>query len=236
MLTSNALSKAPSMSTYVRTYVLTKKQLTLNSYLTLSNARRGGSTNHPPQPKKPAHPDTTHPAPPPTTITHMPPVMDRKASTQRCRDGWELRCRGRTWQEIADTLGYKSHHNAYAAVTRWLNKNPPDDLNTLRRATGDTLRTLATRLADEALTALEEGNRTEAANLARAALDGLDRYAKLTGQHITPPATEITVNVGGSSAVAIIEQAEQQLLALAAATQPAPLAPLPVLDAEIIDQ
>jgi hypothetical protein len=125
--------------------------------------------------------------------------MDRKSSNQRCRDAWELRCRGRTWQEIADQTGYKSLHAANAAVNRWLQKNPPDDLTTLRRATGDTLRHLATRLADEAHHALDEGNRTEAANLARAALDGLDRYAKLTGQH-TP--VEVNVNVNAVQALA----------------------------------
>lgn len=127
--------------------------------------------------------------------------MNRKSSNARCRAAWELRCRGRTWQEIADQTGYKSLHAANAAVTRWLQKNPPDDLTTLRRATGDTLRNLATRLADEAHTALDEGNRTEAATLARAALDGLDRYAKLTGQHI-PTTTDINVNVTAVQAIA----------------------------------
>jgi len=157
--------------------------------------------------------------------------MDRKASTQRCRDGWELRCRGRTWQEIADELGYKSHHNAYAAVTRWLHKNPPDDLNTLRRATGDTLRHLATRLADEAHHALDEGQRTEAATLARAALDGLDRYAKLTGQHIP-----VEVNVNVTATQALSDTRARLLEAIdAATTEPAAITAQAPLEAEIVE-
>lgn len=164
----------------------------------------------------------------------MPPVMDRKASTQRCRQGWDLRCRGRTWQEIADQLGYKSKHNAYAAVTRWIKQNPPDDLTTLRRATGDTIRHLATRLADEAHHALEEGQRAEAANLARAALDGLDRYAKLTGQHIP-----IEVNVNVTATQALADTRARLLEAIDNADTPAITAQAPlevdVIEAEVVE-
>jgi hypothetical protein len=157
--------------------------------------------------------------------------MDRKSSNQRCRDAWELRCRGRTWQEIADQTGYKSLHAANAAVNRWLQKNPPDDLTTLRRATGDTLRHLATRLADEAHNALDEGNRTEAANLARAALDGLDRYAKLTGQH-TP--VEVNVNINATQAIA--DTRTRLLDAIdAATTEPPAITAQAPLEAEVIE-
>lgn len=160
--------------------------------------------------------------------------MDRKASTQRCRQGWDLRCRGRTWQEIADQLGYKSKHNAYAAVTRWIKQNPPDDLTTLRRATGDTIRHLATRLADEAHHALEEGQRAEAANLARAALDGLDRYAKLTGQHIP-----IEVNVNVTATQALADTRARLLEAIDNADTPAITAQAPlevdVIEAEVVE-
>ena len=160
----------------------------------------------------------------------MPPVMDRKASTQRCRQGWDLRCRGRTWQEIADQLGYKSKHNAYAAVTRWIKQNPPDDLHTLRRATGDTIRHLATRLADEAHHALEEGQRAEAANLARAALDGLDRYAKLTGQHIP-----IEVNVNVTATQALADTRARLLEAIDNAGEPAAIEAQAPLDVDIVE-
>ena len=157
--------------------------------------------------------------------------MNRKSSNQRCRDAWELRCRGRTWQEIADQLGYKSKHNAYAAVTRWIKQNPPDDLTTLRRATGDTIRHLATRLADEAHHALEEGQRAEAANLARAALDGLDRYAKLTGQHIP---VEVNVNVTATAALA--DTRARLLDAIdAATTEPPAITAQAPIEAEVID-
>jgi len=157
--------------------------------------------------------------------------MDRKSSNQRCRDAWELRCRGRTWQEIADQLGYKSKHNAYAAVTRWIKQNPPDDLTTLRRATGDTIRNLATRLADEAHHALDDGDRAEAATLARAALDGLDRYAKLTGQHIP-----VEVNVNVTATQALSDTRARLLEAIdAATTEPAAITAQAPLEAEIID-
>jgi hypothetical protein len=156
--------------------------------------------------------------------------MDRKASTQRARDAWELRCRGRTWQEIADQLNYSTLHAAYAATTKWLQKNPPDDLNTLRRATGDTLRNLATRLADEAHQALDDGNRTEAATLARAALDGLDRYAKLTGQHIP-----IEVNVNVTATQALADTRARLLEAIDNAGEPAAIEAQAPLDVDIVE-
>ena len=156
--------------------------------------------------------------------------MDRKSSNQRCRQAWELRCRGRTWQEIADQTGYKSLHAANAAVNRWLKKNPPDDLHTLRRATGDTIRHLATRLADEAHHALEEGQRAEAANLARAALDGLDRYAKLTGQHIP-----IEVNVNVTATQALADTRARLLEAIDNAGEPAAIEAQAPLDVDIVE-
>jgi hypothetical protein len=173
--------------------------------------------------------------PPQAKSINMPPVMNRKASNQRCRAGWELRCRGRTWAEIAEELDFKSLHAAHAAINKWLQKNPPDDLNTLRRATGDTLRHLATRLADEAHQALDDGNRTEAANLARAALDGLDRYAKLTGQHIP-----IEVNVNVTATQALADTRARLLEAIDSANEPAAItaqAPLEVavIEAEVVE-
>jgi len=157
--------------------------------------------------------------------------MDRKSSNQRCQAAWELRCRGRTWQEIADQTGYKSLHAANAAVNRWLKKNPPDDLTTLRRATGDTIRNLATRLADEAHHALDDGDRAEAATLARAALDGLDRYAKLTGQHIP---VEVNVNVTATAALA--DTRARLLEAIdAATTEPAAITAQAPIDVDIVE-
>ncbi|WP_131827619.1 hypothetical protein [Mycolicibacterium fortuitum] len=117
----------------------------------------------------------------------MPPVMNRQASQERCRQGWELRRRGRTWQEVADELGFKSRQNALKAVNKWLEKNPPDDLETMRRATGDTLIATTHKLADALDDAIDAGKHRDAAELGKVVLDGLDKYAKLTGQHVVVP-------------------------------------------------
>lgn len=136
--------------------------------------------------------------------------MNRKASQERCRRGWELRCRGRTWQEVADELGFRSRQNAAAAVNTWLRANPPDDLETMRRATGDTLVMTAARALDAMETAIQAGRYRDAAELGKVAIDGMDKHAKLTGQHIVVP-KEVSVHI--QSVTEIIASTRSQLMA-----------------------
>jgi hypothetical protein len=131
----------------------------------------------------------------------MPPIGNRQTSDERCQRGWDLRKQGHTWATIADTLGYRSVQSAQKAVSAWLRRNPPDDIETLRRATGDILIDTINKLRASLDVAIEKGGTTSVAELGRAVFDGCDRYAKLTGQHIIPP-TEVNVNVSVTEALA----------------------------------
>lgn len=138
--------------------------------------------------------------------------MNRKASQERCRQGWDLRRRGRTWQEIADELNWKSRAAACKAVNKWLTQNPPDDLETMRRATGDTLVEMTTKLAEAVPDALKAGKYRDAAELGKVVIDGADRYAKLTGQHVVQ-AKQVDVQVT-QTLTQILDTTRAQLLAV----------------------
>lgn len=138
----------------------------------------------------------------------MPPVMKRKASQERCRQGWELRCRGRTWQEIADELGFRSRQTANTAVNAWLRANPPDEIETLRRATGTVLVDTAGKCRDAMDEAIKAGKYRDAAELGKVAIDGFEKYAKLTGQHVVVP-KEVSVHI--QSVTEIIASTRAQL-------------------------
>lgn len=174
---------------------------------------------------------TTHPNQPPAPrqqkIHTMPPVMNRQASQKRCRDGWELRRRGRTWQEVADESEppFRSRQAAQKAVQTWLAANPPDELETMRRATGDTLVETATKMLIYADEARGAGKYRDAAELAKVGIDGLDKHAKLTGQHVVVPKE---VNVHVQSVHEIIASTRAQLMAALDAET--------IVDAEIVEQ
>lgn len=142
----------------------------------------------------------------------MPPVMNRQNSQARCRQGWELRCRGRTWQEVADELGYRSRHSAHKAITKWLQQNAPDDLETMRRASG-TMILSTTRKLDEALDeALKDGKTRDAAELGKAIFDGIEKHAKLTGQHVVVPKhVDVTVT---QTLTQVLADTRERLLAV----------------------
>lgn len=124
----------------------------------------------------------------------MPPVMNRKASNKRCEQAWELRCSGRTWSEVAREVGYNSPQAALKAVKSWLEKNPPDELETMRRASGDML----TRGIDKLFKAMEvaerRGELRTLAELVKVAFDGIDKRAKLRGEWVAVP-TQVDVTV-----------------------------------------
>lgn len=113
--------------------------------------------------------------------------MDRKSSTARAAEAWRLHVRGRTWQEIADELGFKSRQSANKAVKSYLQKNPPTDIETMRRARGDLLADTTARLHDCMVDAIEAGKFRDAAELGKVVLDGVDKRAKLEGLHIAVP-------------------------------------------------
>lgn len=120
--------------------------------------------------------------------------MNRRASNQRCENAWNYRCEGRTWPEVAREFGYGSAQNARKAVHKWLQKNPNDDLEIMRRASGQMLVTTTRKLVKALDIALESEKTRDAAELGKAIFDGVEKYAKLTGQHVVVP-TEVNVTV-----------------------------------------
>jgi hypothetical protein len=177
--------------------------------------------------------------PPDTTTTPTPqPKPGTTENRERARQAFELRARGQTWAKIADTLNYSSPAAAYKAVQKHANKRPPERIDTNRKLSIHNRHNAIEYLWALAKAAGSAGRYADAANVVSRIVDAQDKLDRITGVAMAP-LTEITVNVGGSSAVAIIEQAEQQLLALASArpTPPAALenGPEPI-DAEIIDQ
>ncbi|GAT16270.1 Uncharacterised protein [Mycolicibacterium thermoresistibile] len=152
--------------------------------------------------------------------------MDRKSSRARAENAWRLRVRGRLWREIAEELGYRSPRSAQKAVEDFLARTPPTDAETLRRAMGDGLTMIRQKLLDALDAAEEAGDHQAVATLGRAAADTIEKQAKLAGLHIAIP-QQIELNV--RSAAAVLERAEQELLAIAQQPQSE------IVDAEVVE-
>lgn len=151
------------------------------------------------------------------------PKGSHAESDKRCETAWKLRITGRTWREIADTVGWSNTQNAQNAVKGWLKRNPPDGLELARRANGDGIRMVRAILVGTLVKAQAAGDFAATASIARAIFDGFEREARLYGMHIVVPA-EVDIRV--SSAAAILERAEAELLALTEAG---------VIDVEVVD-
>ena len=160
-------------------------------------------------------------------------MMNRQDSRRRAERAFQLRSVGRTWQEIADTLGYKGRQSAQEAVARHLRQTPPESPAAARRSASEGLRiTLSTLFASMA-DAKQQGDTSAVVSTARAIADTIDKSAKLNGLHV-PVAQQVDVNVS-TSAAAILDRAEAELLALAAATTQPPQRHLAVIDAEVME-
>jgi hypothetical protein len=165
----------------------------------------------------------------------MAPSGNRTATKARAERAWRLRCAGRTWQEIADATGFKSHQAAIVAVNRLLAKDPPEDVGTQRRYTAEGYRIVIAALFELLATAKDRHNVQEGVTASRALADVMDRRAKLLGLHV-PVVQEVNLTLQ-QSASAVLDRAEAELLAIAAG-QPAPAAvqaSLPILDAEVVE-
>jgi hypothetical protein len=156
------------------------------------------------------------------------PVMDRKSSRARAERAWRLRCAGRTWQEIADATGFKSRQAALLAVDRLLKKDPPEDVGTQRKYTAEGYRIVQAALFESLATAKDRKDVHAVVSVSRAITDVMDRRAKLLGLHVVVP-QQLEVNVH-QSAAAVLDRAQQELLAIAAGQQQ-----LPVLEAEVVE-
>ena len=155
--------------------------------------------------------------------------MPRKDSRARAERAWRLRVRGRLWREIAAEEGYRSERSAQKAVEDFLKRTPPTDIETLRRAMGEGLTMIREKLLDSLDAAQAKGDHRGVAEIGKAAADTIDKQAKLMGLHIAVP-QQIDVNVRESATV-VLERAEAELLAIAAAAEKRG----EIIDAEVVE-
>ncbi|MRH29929.1 hypothetical protein GH740_11510 [Microbacterium sp. SYP-A9085] len=115
--------------------------------------------------------------------------MRRGDGMQRAAEGWHLRVIGRTWQQIADELGYANPSNAYRAVMRFAGTVPDPQPNTLRelwRARMERLWTIAQRDAEASRPGALRAGVAVAQRAAQ--LDGLDAPSRVV---VTPEDAEL---------------------------------------------
>ncbi|CAA0136336.1 Uncharacterised protein [Mycolicibacterium vanbaalenii] len=161
----------------------------------------------------------------------MPPTGPRADARARAEAALRLKCRGRTWQEIADELGFKSRSSALHAVKRLMLREPPEDVLAARTFTTGAYRQVTAALFDSLEAAKKAQDHEAVVSISRAIAYVQDKNARLTGQQI-PVAQEVDVNVQVHSTThAVIDQAERDLLAIVGGRQ----GQLPVLDAELVD-
>lgn len=157
--------------------------------------------------------------------------MNRQSSNERAEKAWQLHIAGRTWREVAEATKFNSPQSARKAAMAWLKKNPPATLELARRANGDGIRQVRGILMQTMAKAQARGEHRTVSELGRAVLDSYEKEAKLWGLFVVVP-EEVNVNV--TTAVAVLERAEAELLALAASGRAA-IPAQPVIDAEVVD-
>lgn len=159
----------------------------------------------------------------------MPPDRPRADSRRRAAQAYQLRCMGRTWDEIAQTTGFKSHGAAFTAVKKHIERMPAEDQAVARAYSAGNYRLVIAQLYEVVARARTANKPHTAVQALQAIADVQDKHDKLVGLHIVQP-TKIDVTV--TSAMSVIERAEQELLAIAS-QQPAYA--LPVIDAEVVE-
>lgn len=166
----------------------------------------------------------------------MAPVGTHAASKAKAEQALRLRSRGHTWQEVADACGFRSRGSATKAVQRLILRDPPESVETKRTYTGLAYRQVTAKLFAQLEAAQAENDHAAVASLGRAIGEIQEKHAKLTGQHVVV-AKEVEVNHHveiASTARGVVDQAEQDLLAIAAGHRDAGM--LPVIDAEVIEE
>ena len=173
------------------------------------------------------------PAPPTPTIANMAPIGPRADARARAEEALRLKCRGRTWQEIADELGFKSRSAALTAVKRQMLREPPEDVLAARTFTAGAYRQVTASLFTSLEKAERDGDHEAVVSISRAITYVQDKHAKLTGQQVVV-AQEHHVDVQvTTTADTVIDEARRNLLAIAAGRNDAGI--LPVIDGEVIN-
>lgn len=149
----------------------------------------------------------------------MPPVSNRQDARRRAERAHQLRAIGRTWQEIADSLGYRNRGSAQDAVARLLARTAPETPEALRRQEAEELR-IRRAVLHERFHAARQREDDDALAMLNRELDRVSaRQAKLHGLD-APERAEVNVHVEQTPA-AIIADARERMLA--------------VVDAEVVE-
>jgi uncharacterized protein YegP (UPF0339 family) len=160
-------------------------------------------------------------------------VGTRQDTRRQAERAAALKAVGRTWQEIADVLGYRSRQAAQQAVERLQKRNPPESVESARRSATETLRIVQAVLFEQFADAKQRGDNDDLSMLARELRNNVGEVAKLRGLY-APARSEVDVNIH-QTATAILDRAESELLALTAQRQH-PLSVPTVIDAEVITE
>ncbi|VBA56243.1 hypothetical protein LAUMK41_02009 [Mycobacterium attenuatum] len=145
--------------------------------------------------------------------------MSREDSRRRAERARWLRGTGKTWQQIADSEGFRSRRAAQLAVARLAEAEPAENPVTLRRTAADGLRITRSIMFAGLAEAKQAGDHQAVVSYARAIGDNIDKDAKLNGLHV-PVAQQVDVNVS-QSLPSLIADTRQRMLE--------------VLDAEVVD-
>ncbi len=138
--------------------------------------------------------------------------MSREDSRRRAERAHRLRAAGHTWQTIADAEGFQSRGSARTAVKRYLQAEPAESADEVRRSAGETLRITRSVLLGRFAVASERGDDLTMVALAREVHRNLAQWAQLVGAN-APAASEVNLRVEQTPSV-IIQRLEAELLAL----------------------
>lgn len=149
----------------------------------------------------------------------MAPTGNRQDARRRAERAHQLRSIGRTWQEIADVLGYRTRQGAMHAVARLLERTPPESVEGMRRQEAEELRIRRAVLHERFADARQRKDDTILVALNRELDRVATRWSKLHGLD-APERQEVNVHVEQTPA-AIIADARERMLA--------------VVDAEVVE-
>lgn len=142
-----------------------------------------------------------------------------------------MRCTGRTLQAIADELKYGSPSSAFKAIAKHIERLPAEDQEKARALSAGSYEQVMARL-------FAVGVKAEAANRLTTAVQAYEAAANVRAKHDAlkgiqaPVTTKVDVQV--TSAVAVINDAEERLRAILAARAPQIAIPA-IVDAEVIE-
>ncbi|TXH20066.1 MAG: hypothetical protein E6R06_22840 [Mycobacterium sp.] len=155
-------------------------------------------------------------------------MNNRQDSRRRAERAAQLRAMGRTWAEIADTLGYRTRQAAQQAVGRLHDRTAPESVEQLRRTEAEELRLRRAVLHERFWEAKRNRDDDTLAMLNRELDRVAARQAKLFGLD-APDRQQVDVQVT-QTPTALLDRLEAALLEQAAQHQNQ--LPAPIIDAE----